>query len=96
MRDYLLESVVADYWDVSLLEVLARVMMERIDELMLISPKQLHLATGIPARRIVTIYEEAVVMIRNFHLTVEDDIEDIRGMRQRRGKGVEDGSPKII
>lgn len=86
VRDYLLESSqnVGGFWGADIIEVLngGAAAMEFIDELTLISPRGLHLATGIPAWRIGLIYEEAMRMIRGFHLSMDDDIKDIKQMRK--------------
>lgn len=56
-----------DFWGQDILEVLEREKMEFIDELTLSSPRSLHLATGIQPWRISLLYQEATVMIEDFH-----------------------------
>lgn len=87
VRDCLLESLTAgdDFWAADLLEVLAGASLEHIDELTLISPKQLHLASGMAAWRVASLYKEVMAMINEFHLTMEDDIDEIEQMRKERG-----------
>lgn len=91
VRDYLLESPpnVGGFWGAEIIEVLngGAAAMEFIDELTLISPRGLHLATGIPAWRITLIYEETMEMIREFHLSMDDDIKDIKQMRNNARRG---------
>lgn len=88
MQICLLESFpdADSFWDADLLEVLRSTEMEYIDEIIMISPMNLHLATGIPAWRIVSLYREAIAMIQVFHLSMDDDIKDIRKMRRDSGR----------
>lgn len=87
VRDCLLGSHTNtdDFLGADLLEVLAGASLEQIDELTFISPRQLHLATGMAAWRVASVYKEVIAMINEFHLTMEDDINNIEQMRKERG-----------
>lgn len=61
------------------MDVLGGVPIGYIDELTLISPKVLHLATGMPAWRIDFMYEEGMAMIKHFHKDMENEIDAIEG-----------------
>lgn len=68
-----------DFWSSDILDVLEGVPMGFVDELTLISPRVLHLATGIPAWRIDSMYEEGIGMIKHFHEEMETEIDAIEG-----------------
>lgn len=75
------DTDVDDFWGQGILEVLERSATEFIDELTLSSPRSLHLATGIPAWRVSLIYEEALMMIEDFHIEMKATIDDIEGIK---------------
>lgn len=66
-----------DFWSSDILDILERVPMGFVDELTLISPRVLHLATGMPAWRIDSMYEEGMEMIKCFHKEMEIEIDAI-------------------
>lgn len=73
---------VDDVWYPDMLDVLEGIPMVFIDELTFLSPRALHLLTGMPAWRIDSLYKEAMEMIKHFHQEMYPDIEDTERMRK--------------
>lgn len=71
-----------DFWSSDILDIVEAIPIVFVDELTLISPRALHLATGMPAWRIDSIYDEAGQMIKHFHKEMKAEIDMIEGREE--------------
>jgi hypothetical protein len=71
----------------NLRDTLRKAHMERMDDFVMTSPRDLHLSYGIPAQAIEMLYLGAEKMIRIVHLEMETEIKDIRELREEYAHG---------